>query len=338
VSFRATRASNWLTRAKLDALPPTLFFHARGRLATALQAGHFKLLNALADHARFQGLDTEVVTFHAATQDLALAQGGHCHIFMDDRPAYGRNAVHCVPAYLHGYWFFDEVGSRNNSQMRLNKFDPAPMSGDYARDLHTQLYARFVTANKSKFEQLARGAELTPDSLCFFAQDFKAPQHHNHYLTVPGMIEAAIAAKGARKLYIKPHPVQTVEELAVLTGYHDPEQGVEVTGASIHDLLEVAACVLTVTSAVGFEAFMHKKPVVLGGQTDFGQSAITLTDAARMPEAITEAMTKRWYFEKFLVWYLRQMCIEDANWCLPRVLERLHRKGFIWADTGRGWF
>ena len=57
-----------------------------------------------------------------------------------------------------------------------------------------------------------------------------------------------------------------------------------------------------------------------------------------MPEAITEAMTKRWYFEKFLVWYLRQMCIEDANWCLPRVLERLHRKGFIWADTGRGWF
>ena len=49
-------------------------------------------------------------------------------------------------------------------------------------------------------------------------------------------------------------------------------------------------------------------------------------------------MTKRWYFEKFLVWYLRQMCIEDANWCLPRVLERLHRKGFIWADTGRGWF
>jgi hypothetical protein len=32
------------------------------------------------------------------------------------------------------------------------------------------------------------------------------------------------------------------------------------------------------------------------------------------------------------VWYLKQMCVEDANWSLPRVLERLYRKGFLWAD------
>jgi hypothetical protein len=339
VSFRATRASNWLTRSKLNALQPTLFFHARDRLSLALQAGHFKLLNGLADHAAFKGLDVEVVTYHASTQDLALDHGGHCHIFMDDRPAYGPNAVHCVPSYLHGYWFFDEIGTRNNSLMRIHKFDPRPMAGDYAREIHAQLHARFVEANKSKFDQAARGATLEPGALCFFAQDFKAPKNHKHYLTVPEMITATIAAKGTRHLYIKPHPNQTVEDLEILARYHDPANGVEISQASIHDLLAVASCALTLSSAVGFEAFLHKKPVVLAGQTDFWQNAITVTDATKLAGAVDEAMHHPWPYEKFLVWYLRQMCVEDANWCLPRVLERLHRKGFLWADKeDKGWF
>ncbi|MFD1809049.1 hypothetical protein ACFSHQ_15945 [Gemmobacter lanyuensis] len=39
-----------------------------------------------------------------------------------------------------------------------------------------------------------------------------------------------------------------------------------MTEASIHDLLAACDCVLTLTSAVGFEAFLHRKPVVLGGR------------------------------------------------------------------------
>lgn len=338
VSFKATRSTAWLTRAKLNSLPPTLFFHARDRLSEALQAGHFKLMNALSDHARFRGVDVEIITYSPTTQDMAIEHGGHSHIFMDDRPAYGRNAFHCVPSYLHGFWFFDEIGTRNNSLMRVNRFDPRPMAGDYAREFHALLFARFAEANKSKFEQAPLGMVLEQGSLCFFAQDFKAPRHHLHHMSVPQMIEAAIEAKGNRRLYIKPHPVQTGEELDILTSYHAPERGVEVTQASIHDLLAAAACALTLTSAVGFEAFLHKKPVVLGGQTDFWQNAITATDPGKVAVAMSEAMDRKWPHEKFLVWYLRQMCVEDANWSLPRVLERLHRKGFLWADQDKGWF
>lgn len=338
MSFRATRASGWLTRAKLDALPPTLFFHARDRLSKGLLAGHFALMNALADHARFKGLDTEVVTFKDSTQDLALEHGGHCHIFMDDRPAYGPNALHAVPSYLHGYWFFDEIGSRNNALTRLHRFDPRPMALDFALDHHAQLRARFVDTNRSKFEQAPRGAALEAGSLCFFAQDFKAPRHHRHYFSAPQMIEAAIAARGGRRLYIKPHPNQSAEELEILGRYHAPGKGVEVTLASVHDLLAAADCALTLSSAVGFEAYLHRTPVILGGQTDFWHSAVTLTDAARMPEALDHALTHPWHFEKYLVWYLRQMCAEDSPRGLPKVLERLHHKGQLWADTGKGWF
>lgn len=339
MNLGAARAPNWLTRARLDALNPTLFLHARDRLAKGLQAGHFRLLNGLADHARRSGLEVEIIPFSPRTQDLAVQQGGHCHIFMDDRPVYGPNALHCVPSYLRDYWFFDEIGSRNNALTRLHRFDPRPMAGDFAREFHAGLVARFVQTNRSKYEQAPRGADLADGALCFFAQDFSAPRHHRHYMSAAEMIEAAIAARGQRKLYIKPHPNQPVHELEVLARYHAPKNGVEVTQASIHDLMAAAGCVLTLSSAVGFEAFLHKKPVILGGQTDFWQNAVTLTDVTRLGAALQEAMSRSWHHEKFLVWYLRQMCVEDSAQGLPRVLERLHRKGFVWADQQRkGWF
>ncbi len=271
--FGPERPADWLTKGKLNRLPDTLFFHARDKLAAALQAGHFKLMNGLAAQAQAAGWGIELVTFSARSQDAAVAEPRHLHVFMDDRPTYGLNAVHSVPSYLHGFWYFEEVGTRNNALMRLAKFDPRPMSVDYAREVHGQLVQKFVAANRTKFDQLPRGAEpVEKGSLAFFAQDFKPPRYHRHFVEVPDMIAAAIAIKGKRPLYIKPHPNQTVDEMEQLAAFHDPAQGVHVTNASIHDLLAVADCVLTVTSAVGFEAFLHKKPVVLGGRPTFGKT------------------------------------------------------------------
>ena len=208
------------------------------------------------------------------------------------------------------------------------------MDGAWARAFHAQLVRKFVDGNLTKFPQSARGTAVELGCLAFFAQDFKPPRFHRHHLGAVQMIEAAIAAKGRRSLYIKPHPNQTLEEMEVLSRYHAPEAGVQVTHASIHDLLAAADCVLTVTSAVGFEAFLHRKPVVLGGQTDFWQNAVTLTEPARLAEAMAASMARDWPFEKFLVWFLRQNCLEDSAASLPQVLERLGRKGFFLSAPG----
>lgn len=332
--FGPERSAAWLTARRLQELPQTLVFHARDKLASGLGKGYFRLLGALAQHAVAAGWGVEIVEFSARGQDVAVACPRHLHVFMDDRPVYASNAVHSVPGYLHGFWYFDEIGSRNNSLQRLRKFDPRPMDGAWAREFHARLVAKFVDGNLTKFPQAARGAEVEPGSWAFFTQDFKEPRYHRHYMTVPQMIEAAIAAKGKRALYIKPHPNQTLEEMEVLAGYHRPAAGVHVTQASIHDLLAAADCVLTVTSAVGFEAFLHRKPVVLGGQTDFWQNAITLTSPARLAEAMQAAMARDWPYEKFLVWFLRQNCLEDSPASLPQVLERLARKGFFHTAPG----
>jgi hypothetical protein len=334
-AFGPVRPARWLTGARLAALPDTLVFHARDKLAAGLGKGYFRLLEALAAHAGAAGWGVEIVEFSPKGQDLAVGCPRHLHVFMDDRPVYAANAVHAVPTYLHGFWYFDEIGSRNNSLQRLRRFDPRPMSADWAREFHAKLVRTFVDANLTKFPQADRGAEaVEPGCLAFFAQDFKPPRYHRHHMGVCEMIDAALAVRGRRALYIKLHPNQTLEETEVLARYHDPAAGVHVTQASIHDLLAAADCVLTVTSAAGFEAFLHRKPVVLGGQTDFWQNAITLTDPARMGDAIAAAMGRVWPHEKFLVWFLRQNCLEDSPASLPQVLDRLARKGFFAPPQG----
>lgn len=329
-----------LSAQRLADLPPTLFFHARAKLANALQKRHFKLLTAFADHARAQDWRVEILDGPPGQHEVAAAFPQHLHVMMEDRPFYARNIFHCVPSYLRGYWFFDQIGSRNNALQRLAPFDAEAIPRRKAERFLAGLAPQFIDANRSKFEQMPRGAEaIEPGCLAFFAQDFKPPKHHAHYLTVPQMIKAAIAAKGARALYIKPHPNQSFDELEVLSRYHDPNRGVHVVTASIHDLLAACDCALTLSSAVGFEAFLHRKPVVLGGQVDFWQNAITLSDATKMPQALAAALARDWPHAAFLAWYLQQFCLEDRAEDLPRLLARVHQRGYALGDiAGQGYF
>ncbi|MFN7053008.1 MAG: hypothetical protein ACK4NH_12900, partial [Gemmobacter sp.] len=63
-----------------------LVFHARDKLATGLARGSFRLLGALADHAIAAGWAAEIVPYARETVDLAVAQGGHLHVVLEDRP------------------------------------------------------------------------------------------------------------------------------------------------------------------------------------------------------------------------------------------------------------
>lgn len=334
--MREIRPAGWLTRRVLDGAAPLLVFHARDRLAAPLARGGFRLLAALADHAEAAGWRVEIVSYARETVDLAAACCGHLHVVLEDRPVYAPNVFHAVPGYLRGWWYFDELATRNNSCNRLRIFDPRLVAGKFAEGFHARLADQFIAENFSKFEQLPRGAAPVPAGcLALFAQDFSPPRWHNHYLSVPELIQAALLARGDRPLCIKPHPNNTPDELEWIARQAAPERGIHVTDASIHDLLAACACVLTVTSAVGFEAFLHRKPVVLAGQTDFAQNAITLTDRRRLPEAIAAALARDWPHEKFVTWFLRQNCVEDHPRALPAVLARIRAKGIrIGADDG----
>lgn len=300
-----------------------------------LTGGSFRLLSALARHAGAH-LPVAVVAYDADSH-AAAADPTHVHILMEDRPLYAPTAFHCVPSYLHGFWFFDEVATRNNSSARLARFDPRVIAAPFADALARRLADRFVARNRSKFDQPPRGQPVPAGCLAFFAQDFRTPLHHRHHMTVPRMLDALIAARGDRPVVIRAHPNQKPDEIAALADRIGP--GVSVSHASIHDILAACACTVTVTSACAFEGFLHGRPAVLGGQTDFAQNAVTLTDPARMADALAAATGRDWPHDRFLAWYLTKHCVRDRVADLPELLARMHRKGIAWADpAGRGFY
>lgn len=336
--FDKVYSGRWLTSEKLDSLPPALIFHARPKLANSLLEGKFRFLNALAGHARDQGLELFITHFSREGQRMAMGDTLHHHILMDDMPGYALNTMFCVPSYLRGFWFLDEIGTRNNSTQRIAPFHPGLIDPAEAEAFHARLQRRHIEVNRSRLPQPPTGKALEKGALCLFVQGFTDQPYHRHYMSAPEFIEAAIAAKGARKLYIKAHPTQKPDELEVVQSYHNPDAGVEVIDASIHDMLPIAHCVLTLTSAVGIEAFIHEKPVVLGGQTDFWQNAITLTNPEKLGQAIDAAVARDWPHKAFLTWFFQDKLLGDHEKSLPEALEKLHRKGWLWADTGRGYF
>lgn len=328
VDWGRVRPARWLARAA-----PHLVFHARGEMLAGLTGNKFALLNALAARAP---LPVAVVAFDDQSH-AAAADPDHVHILMGDRPLYAPTAFHCVPSYLHGYWFFDEVASRNNSTARLAPFDARIVNAGYAEGFRQRLHARFAGQNRSRLAQAPRGAvEVPANCLAFFAQDFWPPVDHRHYLRVPEMLDALIAARGDRPVVIKPHPMNKPNEVAALAARCGP--GVTLSEASLHDILAACACTVTLTSACAFEGFVHGRPAVLGGQTDFWQNAVTLIDPARMGEALAAAMARDWPHAQFLTWYLQRLCLQDRADNLPRLLQRMHRKGITWADEGQGFY
>jgi hypothetical protein len=329
---------DWLKRA-LEA-PPALVFHTKGPHAERLLSGGFRLLGALADHAAGQGWDVHAVEFTDASPGFAAADTRHIHVLMEDHPAYGPRVFHAVPGYLRGWWFFDELATRNNASIRMQAFDPRGIKDIFATRFANRLRAQFAGRNFTKFTQRPRGEEVVPEGcLAFFAQGFAVPPHQTHYAGGLDLARATIAARGDRPVVIKTHPKNSLEEVEALAALHAPELGVTVTDASIHDMLAACSCVVTVTSAVAFEGFLHGKPAVVAGQVDYPQNVVTLTDPAKLPEAITAALSRDWPHDRFVTWYLRQHCLEDRAESLPRVLERLHRKGLTLGDAmGQGWF
>ena len=331
------RDDRWLRAQVTAQMPATLFIFGRPQALASVVAGRLKLVELVARYALAAGLDVELVGEPHA--DTRFAQDSHhMRLYLADRAVYAPNTFHSVSAYLRGYAYFEETGTRNNSSIRLKTFDPSIITPARAVWFADRLRDQFVARNQSKMKQSAFGQHpVEPGALVVFAQDFAPPRWHRHYLTVPRMIEAVIAARGSHAVFIKPHPKNDAGERAQLQALHDPQNGVHITDASLHDLLAAAACAISLTSACCFEAFLHHTPAVVCGQTDFHHNAVTLTGPAKMAEAIAAATSRQWPYDQYLAWFLQDNCVEDAEAGLPVALDRMYRKGFSWADpTGRG--
>ncbi|MFQ6548975.1 hypothetical protein AADZ90_013535 [Aestuariibius sp. 2305UL40-4] len=320
-----------LNRQTADQVP-TAFFHGRGPVWEKGRAGRMDCLSLLRSVLMDRGYVIEWRELSDDVERLAQADPRHLHVVVDDMPVAGDNVLFCVPSYLNGFWYLDRVGTRNNSAMRTRLFRPQGMSRAYAREFAGKLRAKFIDDNRSKFDQeLVDGFTPEPGAICIFPQRFKAPKYYRHYMSYPDLIDGVIANRGTRRIYIKPHPRQKTEELAVLMGYHDPGAGIEVTTHSIHGLLAQAGAAVSLSSAVLVEAQMHGVPGVVAGQVDFHHNMVVIREPDHIGAALEQAFIQRFEYEKFLVFFFAHGMVQ------PRLRRKaLERMGAVLTEMGFG--
>ena len=144
------------------------------------------------------------------------------------------------------------------------------------------------------------------------------------YLDRHAMLKAVCEATDG-PVCVKPHPRDlgkgTQAWLREMCGAYPHLQVFE---GNIHDLISAAARVVTINSAVGVEAYLHRTPVILCGRSDFHHVADVARDEAALQTHLSAEPRRRAY-DKFIWWYFGQQCLSTTA---PDLTERfLQRVG-----------
>ncbi|MGI3167793.1 hypothetical protein ACRARG_01485 [Pseudooceanicola sp. C21-150M6] len=251
------------------------------------------------------------------------------HIVNHARIGHPR-ALSAGVAYLYPFWHLDPDGIRAFSSIRGMKYDPGEIDSRAASRFFDRLHRRHVIDRKSRYDQ-PRDREVIPEGcIAVFLQDetnrIVGETTHIDRWT---MLETCLAAAQDRPVVVKPHPKEiSLDTMDRLVALQERWHQLQISLANIHDILGAASRVVTINSAVGVEAYMHEKPVILCGQADFHHIATEARDPVELAEALV-APPPDVDFRRYIDWYFRGQCLNaGAQDLVDQFLRRLRSRGF----------
>lgn len=221
-------------------------------------------------------------------------------------------------AYVYPFWNVDPWGIRAFSSIAAQRFDAASVPVDAARPFFRRLRKRLVEGRLSRYPQLGAVTDLPEGAVAVFLQsEAHRDVDETCYLTREEMVETVLeAAPGP--VVIKPHPRDTDPGTrAWLEGLAARYPRLVVSVANIHDILGACARVVTINSAVGIESYLHRKPVVLCGQSDFHHIARVARSVDDLALALREPVRRRAY-DRYVYWYFGLNCLSTTEPGLAR--------------------
>ena len=288
--------------------------HASETWFAALREDRFDFFTKLAAKARTEGHKAFLIRAERKASQRLLEQP-HLHILIGPHSPQAPHILHAHPHYIWGFWMLDPMGVHGRAAQAGRVFDPDVIDHHAARYFFNGVSGYMRRENVSKLAQPApAAAPLDPAYAAIFAQDidhFKQPQH---YISTPEMISAVAEAAKGRRVYLKLHPAGDAGRSADLAA-HAARCGVTPSTASVHDLITASERIVTQTSAVGFEALMHEKPVILCGRTDYHHAAWVVEDPVDLPRAVEAAPVAlaSFPYADYFYWALAMQGFEPAK-------------------------
>lgn len=228
-------------------------------------------------------------------------------------------------AYIYPFWNFDARGIRAFSSMADAHFPQDDIDPAVAHPFFRRLRQRIVQRRTSRYPQPEGISDVGKVRAAVFLQSeghrvVGETCYLDRWTMVSGVCEAVDGP-----IVVKPHPRD--DDPATRDGLRDLQARfphLRVSDGNIHDLIAAADRVVTINSAVGIEAYLHRKPVVLCGQSDFHHVADVARDVDALRD-ITGRAPRRRAYDKFIWWYFGDRCLDATA---PDLADR------AWARCG----
>ena len=309
--------------------PRMVVFHATADWLGAIRERRFDFFVKLEAKLRSEGMAVQLVDAQSRASRLLMAEDS-LHIMIGTPPSYGPRVLHARPAYIWGFWYFDEIGINWNSSIRFERFRPEDVDAAKAEYFFNGVSGYMLRENVSRLPQEERvGSPLAPASAVIFCQDIETGADRCHYLTTEQMIRTVATHDRAGRVYLKLHPQQSKAMRRAILAICNDYPAMTVSDASVHDLIDASDLVVTQNSAAGFEALMQKKPVITCAKSDFWHATLTAKSVTDLRDALTHgAMAMADFpFERYFFWFLGRQCLEPAKDVFAaRALARIREK------------
>ncbi len=264
----------------------------------------------------------------------AWREDGDLHIVENGR-GQRPGVLNAATAYLEGFFHVDPLGIQAASRIAALRYDPAAVEDATAQAYLAALQQRFAVPRRSRYKQVHAVSDLPQGAIAVFLQG-PAPQRNGQaYCSFAAMLEAVCAGAGGRPVLVKPHPLKPELGDEIIAAVQAKGFAPMATGANVHDILAVCVATVSINSATALEGFLHGKPAVLFGRSDFHAFVETVRAPGEFSAALARALANPPEYAKALTWYFGQHCLDiHADNFDARLLAIFAEAGFDAARLG----
>lgn len=315
---------------------PKIILHLAARDASEALAGrHLRLYRVIRSMATAEGIGLEIRTRAAdltpATRHVNDGRfaDGNLHI-IDDRSVQAPGVLNCAVAYFWEFWHLDAKGTKAFSSIGHQVYDPRAMPFARAAPFFAAQQAKLVARRVSKYGQTAEVEAIPQGALAvFFQGDYPRRQGVTSFDDL-ATLQAVCAGADDRPIVVKPHPLSSdpgvmIEARLMTQG----DRRVRFTNANVHDILARCAATVSINSTVALEGFLHRKPAVLFGRSDFHHFAGRVEQPQDFAAVLAAELTRKKGYAQYLAWYFLRHCLRLGSPGLEAAIwQRFASAGF----------
>ncbi len=297
---------------------PNIIIHLKtADMTRPLSFNHLQLYGVIKDMSAGKGFDViirqrdeDIKTMTRQVPDDRF-NDGNLHI-IDDRCVNMANVLNAGVAYFWRFWHIDPKGTKAFSSIGDLVYHPTNMPFKRAKPFYDRMRHRYVHGRMSRYEQ-ARSHETFPrGAIALFFQGSHPRLAGATDFTDLGMLATVMEQAGDRPIIVKPHPLLISQsDLTLLEDLKSQDERLIVTNANIHDILGACDVTVSINSTVALEGFLHRKPAILFGKSDFHHFASTVTVTLGFSQALDIERNREDGFAQYIAWYLMKHCLSQ---------------------------